>query len=559
MIRLLIVDNEWLVVESLLDTFATTDMELEAIGVYSAAEALRMLERTKFDIVLSDIRMPGMTGLELQQEIVRKWPWCKVIFLTGYDDFEYVQQVLRNGGADYLLKSEGHDAVLAAVRKAVDQLFAVGESEQLLDKARRQMRQALPVLQNRHMLGLLNGNPEQQRNRDAKFMEMNIPLSGKEQVLFVLGRVDDWGTGLGAADRELLLYAIQNIAEEYLSRSTTCFTVTLDANKLLWCIQPMQAEHRTEPSDRWKSAIRFVQGMLETIQMAVKQHLKLSLSFAASVQSQSWTQASEQLLSLKRQLGRGLGIGKELILFDRPVDDAPAEWTAGMQRPESGGQLDSISAMSAYLENGQRQLFFAEWSRLIAHVPTRGTNTNRDEYLRLEIYYALVALFLGYINRSELSEDLGGRIDLGSLLHYEAHRSWQEREDYLFRLAELLFEQRTADQRNSEALLIQRVKRYVEHNLAGDLSLSAIGETVGYNPYYLTQLYKRLTGEGLTEFIAEARLAKAKKLLAHTTMVIQDISKSVGFLREQSFYRFFKKEVQMTPQEYRERHLQSGE
>lgn len=558
MIRLLVVDNEWLVVESLLEMFAATDMELEAIGVYSAAEALRALERTKFDIVLLDIRMPGMNGLELQQEIVRKWPWCKVIFLTGYDDFEYVQQVLRNGGADYLLKSEGHHAVLKAVRKAADQLFAVVESEKLLDKAQRQMRQALPVLQNRHMLILLNGNPEPQINREAKFAEMNISLSGKEQVLLVLGRVDDWGARLGSADRELMLYAIQNIAEEYLSRSTTCFTATLDANKLLWCIQPLQAEQRTDPSVRWKAAVRFVQGMLETIQMAIKQHLKLCVSFAASVQSHSWTQAPEQLLSLKRQLGRGLGIGKELILFDRPADD-PVAQEAAMQRPEAGSRVDSISAMAAYLENGQRQLFFTEWSRMIAHVPASGTNTKRDEYLQLEIYYALVALFLGYINRLGLSEEIGDSIDLGALLHYEAHRSWQEREDYLLRLAELLFEQKTADQRNSEALLIQRVKRYVEHNLAGDLSLTTIGETVGYNPYYLTQLYKRLTGEGLTEFIAETRLAKAKKLLAHTTMVVQDISKAVGFLREQSFYRFFKKEVQLTPQEYRERHLQIGE
>lgn len=606
MIRLLIVDNERFVVESLLDLFSRPcGLELEVSGAYSAAEALRALERAKFDIVLSDIRMPGMDGLALHKEIVRQWPWCKVIFLTGYDDFEYIQQVMRNGGVDYLLKSEGYDAVLQAVRKAAAQLFAAVEAEQLLQKARRQQQEARPLLRNMYMLELLQGDPAAQRKRkqEAKFQELQLPLDSGDQVLLVLGRVDDWREEHSATDVELMLYAIQNIAEEYLGKSAVCCTVKLEHNKLLWCIQPAAGE-----GDRWKHAVRFAHGMLETIQAACKQHLKLILSFAAAADGCGWESAPEQLHALKRQLGRGLGIGKELILIDPPPGDAFAP-AVRLQSHEARRQLDKMSALGAYLENGQREHFFAEWARMMALVPAQGSHAAQavrpahgaqaaraaqaahgaqtaratqaahgaqaaraphapqasqapyasqtelgraDEQLQLELYFALVALFLGYLNRWGLHDELGSAIDLGLLVRYEAHRSWRERENYLFRLAELLFEQKQADQLHSEDDLIKRVQLYVEHNLAGDLSLTAIGEMVGYNPYYLTRLYKRMTGEGLTEHIAAARLAKAQKLLGQTTMVIQDISRAVGFLSEQSFYRFFKKAAQLTPQEYRD-------
>lgn len=91
MYRMLIVDDLPVIVEGLVKMFGKKKPELELYQAYSAYQALDVLNRTRIDIVLSDIRMPGMEGTELLHEIKRHWPLCKVIFLTSFDDFHYIK------------------------------------------------------------------------------------------------------------------------------------------------------------------------------------------------------------------------------------------------------------------------------------------------------------------------------------------------------------------------------------------------------------------------------------------------------------------------------------
>ena len=553
MLKLLIVDNERIIVESLLDLFESNGrIELEVYGAYSSLEALELLRRTRIDIVLSDIRMPGMNGLELQREIVKEWPWCKVIFLTGYDDFDYIHQAVRNGGIDYLLKMEGNEAIVCAVEKAAAELYEAVESRQLIEHAKRQLLLARPLLLQEYLMDVVQGDADAHRRREVRFTELNLRLDSEDQVLLVIGRVDDWRDGLSNSDRQLLLYAIANIAEEYFAKASRCVSVSFERNKLLWLIQTAgDAEAGSTRSTKASrnQLIRFIHGMIETVQYACKQYLKLSLSFAAADTMRAWEETPEQFHTLKRLFGRGLGLGKEFILLDRQAPGGQVQESA-IQTQAMRSQLEKLSAMSAYLENGQRQHFEVEYTKLM----DMAADLKRpDEYLKLEIYASLVAIFLSYMNRWGLHAEIGQAFDLGRMASLDAHQNWHEVEAYFSSLADRLFEQKQLDQHSSEGSLIRHVQLYVEHNLAGDLSLTRIGEVVGYNPYYLTRLYKHRTNEGLTEFIIRCRLAKAKKLLADSHMVVQDISKAVGFMTEQSFYRFFKKAAGCTPQEYRER------
>ncbi|WP_185602314.1 response regulator, partial [Paenibacillus sp. 598K] len=128
---------------------------LEVYGAYSAQEAMDWMEGVKIDIVMSDIAMPGMDGLELQRRIAGLWPHCRVIFLTGYTDFEYIKRAMKHDAVDYLLKTEGEEVILEAVDKAIASLEHQTRSGDALRRAEQQLREQRPVLQREYMLALL--------------------------------------------------------------------------------------------------------------------------------------------------------------------------------------------------------------------------------------------------------------------------------------------------------------------------------------------------------------------------------------------------------------------
>lgn len=116
-IRVLLVDDQVLFVDSLKIVLETNASDIEVVGVtYTAEEAIELLEKRKPDIVLLDIRMPTMDGVEATRIIHREYPGVKVIILTTFDDDDYVYEALQFGAVGYLLKDMPPNELIAAIR-----------------------------------------------------------------------------------------------------------------------------------------------------------------------------------------------------------------------------------------------------------------------------------------------------------------------------------------------------------------------------------------------------------------------------------------------------------
>lgn len=121
MYRLLIVDDLPIIVDGLLELFEqTAHLELDVMKAYSGEEALEVLQNHRIDIVISDIKMPGLEGIELLREIKSQWPSCKVIFLTGYNEFHYARSAITYGGFEYILKVESDEKIIESVERAIE-------------------------------------------------------------------------------------------------------------------------------------------------------------------------------------------------------------------------------------------------------------------------------------------------------------------------------------------------------------------------------------------------------------------------------------------------------
>ena len=121
--RVLIVDDEPHVVEAVAELLESADaFSVDLYRAYNAAEALRLLDAGRMDLVISDIEMPGMNGLMLLDEINRRWPVCRVVFLTAHPNFQYVREALQKHAADYILKTEDDDVLLEKLTNVLDSL-----------------------------------------------------------------------------------------------------------------------------------------------------------------------------------------------------------------------------------------------------------------------------------------------------------------------------------------------------------------------------------------------------------------------------------------------------
>ena len=131
MLRMMIVDDEARIADAIYDLM-DEHFELELYRCYSAQEALKTIAAMRFDIVITDVSMPGMSGLELLSRTQAIWPKCHFLILTAYDNFSYAYETLRHDRVDYLLKLESYDTICACVEKKLRAITTEREKEEQL-------------------------------------------------------------------------------------------------------------------------------------------------------------------------------------------------------------------------------------------------------------------------------------------------------------------------------------------------------------------------------------------------------------------------------------------
>jgi len=216
--NLLIVDDE-LEIVSWLEEMFRYDFDRE-IGVYTARSgkaALDLLNRVRFDVVLTDVHMPRMDGITLFRKVKENWPRCRTVFLTGYQDFDDVYQVFQYRDVKYVLKSETDAFIKQAVGDAFAEIEAELEKERLLRIQEERLLEASLWMQRSFMQEVLNGNMAAAKALcGARELELKLDIR-REMLAFLLrpdiAIEDEWKENLLEKLASLLA---ENIPEKLL-------------------------------------------------------------------------------------------------------------------------------------------------------------------------------------------------------------------------------------------------------------------------------------------------------------------------------------------------------
>ncbi|MDG0792450.1 response regulator [Cohnella ginsengisoli] len=221
MVTMLVVDDEIYALKGITQGIEWGDLPIARIlEADSVPEARRQLEAHQVDLVISDIEMPGASGMELLRYIREARPSTLTIFLTGHARFEYAQEAMRHGCFEYVLKPVDHDALKEIVRRAVAEIEerrAQLAFEETLDTYRRQWASQLPILVERFWQeALAGGLPASPERLAREYATYDIPLAAGDKVLPVLLSVEQWDMALDGRDERIMEYALRKAAAEII-------------------------------------------------------------------------------------------------------------------------------------------------------------------------------------------------------------------------------------------------------------------------------------------------------------------------------------------------------
>jgi len=551
MYTLLIVDDEPIIADGLYEVFhSLNELELDIYKAYSGDEAIDLLKKTRIDIVLTDIRMPGMSGLQLMEQIHRHWPKCRVIFLTGYNEFDYVYTAIQYEGVNYILKTEGYGKVIEVVKNTVGEIEKSFRLDALLQEAEKQVDTAKELLRGNFLNGVVKGRFYKNEINQHQFDELGIKLSASRDVIMLVARMDNVPKGVPYSERNRRIYGVSLVASEFFSSSVNYVCFTDENSYLIWLIQPSEGLDN-DGSYSWKECLTFVKGNIELIQKSCMESTRTLVSFALDDSPADWIELPDRFNTLKMVLNYRFGQDSAMLLTGRGVIKEGLRDSQEKANEKLSTNKLQFEMLAETLEYGKQEDFFALMDELTGNLRKVKSMHNT---VAIEQYSSIALVLLSYINRWNILEKVAFRIGIHKLMRADEHESWEDAVNYLYRLSLILFEIQENEQEKRVQDVIGYIQKHINDNIhiQDELTLIRLADLVHFNPSYLSRLFKQMVGMNISDYISDIRVKKAKQMLENPNIKINSVAEALGYGTATNFTRFFKKATNMTPQEYRD-------
>lgn len=502
MIKVLLVDDEVLAMDYLHNMIAWEDYGYSIVGhAVNGRKAIDMYEKEKPDIVISDIKMVGMNGLALTEQLRQRNPDVIVILLSAYRDFEYAKRGIEYGVSNYLLKHELSGEMLLLeldkVRKKLEtgikkkKIYHRYFAEQLIYNHAETTEIEARELGNRFFLVMIHKNDE---FHNGVFEVVEWGAEESKEITEILEKDEDGISYISdtqlTINNLVVLYKIENMTSKYEVSSKIerkCRKIEARMKQISGC--QFNLIYSDEINQIEISTV--FQRMSRQIHYAVfwRPCLAYSLNWlreSAEEKKVAWNEHMKEL--------------KNMIYEGDPEPDNFIQYLFGMvEHPEYN--LGEFKELVHALENLIRELEEKEGIKRKAWV----LKGNKLDDIR-EYYVSCI---------QDLCLELG------------------ERENKKY------------------SRLIQEVMRYIRRNYNKELSLETLGEEFQMNGVYLGQMFKKEVGKTFLKYLTNCRIEEAKRLFEEGNMNISEVAEMVGYKTGQYFSQIFIKSVGVKPQEYR--------
>ncbi|MHA6531816.1 response regulator [Paenibacillus sp. BAC0078] len=496
-------------------------------------EGLEQIRQHRPDIVLTDIRMPFVDGLEMMRTIQAEQPGIKLIFLTGYSDFAYAQEAVKLGAFDLIVKPFTKEQVIESVLKAKEVLERERSQAEQMRGMEQKLRESLPYLRQEYMRLLIRyGTRQQHRSQQWDFYAIKM---NSRHFCVMVAEMDffaDRTAELPVPEVELIRFAVQNILEETITGLTQGIVFRENVNQFVIVMNPPVGLDAEQLAEKCRENVR--RHTYQTVSIGlggeVEEAGHLSASYAQAMSALAHT---------------FLTGGNSVYRYVEGTDE-----DAAMPRYSYDKEKELLYCLrSANLTKAEEQLddIWNEWLAGPA-LPTPSI----VKTLCLELAHSIHRVFSEKALDSEVKTLEKKLADMNDATSFEELR--RQIREFCRQGCAYVHIRQSSDARQ----LVEQAITHINGNLHRNMSVADCAREVHLSPSYFSNLFKKETGMTLAQFIIGRRMEKAKELVLEG-MQVQDIAVSLGYEDRPYFTELFKKYTGMTPTDFRAKYALAKE
>lgn len=531
MYKVLLVDDEILVREAISKKIEWNKLGFDLVGdCENGKDAIKFIENHPVDLVLTDICMPHIDGMELSKYLYEHCPQTSIIIFSGYSDFEYAKQAIQYKVSEYILKPVTAKELTEVLDRLKTKLDGVRQEEQKIDKLQKvyhnyTKNEALIVA--KALSRLVNGTQEVERSiQELKELGIEIQGTAFRAVAADIDVYSEWcegGSNGLKKESALMSFVVENISSEIVAAYEAGIAYRDSDNRvcmLLWTDSP-------------KKFREVVPKMCREIQEQVSAAMSLSISVgigcyvnsledlprsyeaAADVLKYRYSKGIGMIIDCEEEIKEGniLELEPKLREIASAIKGGDEEWTMSL--------LNEIGCwIKARYVSRSKAVSYLNQVLYTIHKSVRETD---DSFVLQEALLSKIAEARGIETALKLTVEYAQK---GIAAMTKSGQSSAERQ------ANLAID-------------------YMQKNYGdSELGLNQICEYLNISTSRFSSVFKEATGKTFIEVLTNIRMEKAKQLLRQTSLKNYEIAERVGFSDPHYFSIAFKKTTGMTPKEY---------
>lgn len=534
-IKVFLVEDEMVIRNGIVKSINWEKEGYRLVGEASDGElAYPMILKEKPDILLTDIKMPFMDGLELSRLVKQELPDTKILIFSGYDEFEYAKEAIRIGVTEYLLKPVSSEQLLEVMRRISKQIEQDREEREMLRQYQEDMKENV------------------ERERQNFFSHV---IRGEVSIGEAVKNGKKYGMDLSAGFYSIILFKIfstpeENIVSEHIWKICEKIETKVDEIPYAYYFQRgidgwvflLTAESKEQMEERQKNLCDCLAEIMKNerkveyfggIGKPVERIRNLGQSFrdAERIFAERFTRQSNQFLS---------GFEK----MDVYKDDE-------FQIKDLGDVGKSREMIEKFLNNGTKEELeeFMD-TYFIRMKEDKLQSTLMRQYIIMDIYIVIMSFCekIDAVNHDYQQETEKLKSTIQNM------NSVSEIRAYITYMLNQAIELRDSISKKRYADIIKAAEKMIsEHYMSEEISLNSVADSVGMSPSYFSSVFSKESGKTFVEFLTETRMEKAKELLMCSTLKTSEIGYEVGYKDPHYFSYIFKKTQGCSPKDYRAR------